>query len=41
MENFVLNNGVIMPKIGLGVYQIKNKDEVEDLSIQTTRFTCG
>jgi methylglyoxal/glyoxal reductase len=27
MENFVLNNGVLMPKIGLGVYQIKNKDE--------------
>ncbi|WP_238652437.1 aldo/keto reductase [Paenibacillus piscarius] len=27
MENFVLNNGVQMPKIGLGVYNIKNENE--------------
>lgn len=27
MEHFVLNNGVLMPKIGLGVYNIKNENE--------------
>ncbi|MNN12640.1 Glyoxal reductase [compost metagenome] len=27
MENYVLNNGVLMPKIGLGVYTIKNANE--------------
>ncbi|SDF69873.1 hypothetical protein SAMN04488542_11546 [Fontibacillus panacisegetis] len=25
MENYVLNNGVFMPKVGLGVYKIKNE----------------
>ncbi|WP_281286992.1 aldo/keto reductase [Paenibacillus hemerocallicola] len=27
MENYVLNNGVVMPKVGLGVYKIKSKNE--------------
>ncbi|AIQ39649.1 aldo/keto reductase [Paenibacillus sp. FSL R7-0297] len=27
MEHFVLNNGVMMPKIGLGVYNIKDNNE--------------
>lgn len=27
MENYVLNNGVFMPKVGLGVYKIKNEHE--------------
>lgn len=27
MESYVLNNGVLMPKIGLGVYKIKNENE--------------
>lgn len=27
MESYVLNNGVLMPKIGLGVYKIKNDNE--------------
>ncbi|NOU98933.1 aldo/keto reductase [Paenibacillus planticolens] len=27
MENYVLNNGVLMPKVGLGVYQMKNQHE--------------
>ncbi|NQX49152.1 aldo/keto reductase [Paenibacillus tritici] len=27
MEHFVLNNGVVMPKIGLGVYNIKDNNE--------------
>ncbi|MNI46354.1 putative oxidoreductase [compost metagenome] len=27
MENYVLNNGVSMPKVGLGVYKIKNEHE--------------
>lgn len=27
MENFLLNNGVMLPKVGLGVYQMKNEHE--------------
>mgnify|MGYP001212012317 CR=1 FL=1 len=27
MEHFILNNGVLMPKVGLGVYNVKAKDE--------------